>query len=41
LRDYFQRPLREILRDEASLLAWMQRRAEKLLHRKQRYGDAL
>lgn len=41
LRDYFQRPLREVLRDEAALLAWLQRRAEKLLDRKRRYGDAL
>jgi len=41
LRNYFQRPLREILRDEAGLLAWLQRKAEKLLARKIRYGDAL
>jgi len=41
LRDYFQRPPREILRDEAGLLAWLQRKAEKLLDRKRRYGDAL
>jgi len=41
LRGYFQRPLREILREEASLLAWLQRKAEKLLARKQRYGGAL
>lgn len=41
LRDYFQRPLREVLRDEAALLAWLQRRAEKLQARKLRYGDAL
>ncbi|WP_313506112.1 lipopolysaccharide core heptose(I) kinase RfaP [Stutzerimonas kunmingensis] len=41
LREYFQRPLREILRDEATLLTWLQRRAEKLLDRKQRYGGAL
>ncbi len=41
LRYYFQRPLREILRDESSLLAWLQRKAEKLQARKLRYGDAL
>ena len=28
LRTYFRRPLREILRDEAGLLAWMERKAE-------------
>ncbi len=31
----------EILRDEAGLLAWMERKAEKLYERKQRYGDLL
>lgn len=36
LRLYFQRPLREVLRDEASLLAWLQRKAEKLQSRFQR-----
>ncbi|HCL78321.1 lipopolysaccharide core heptose(I) kinase RfaP [Stutzerimonas nitrititolerans] len=41
LRGYFQRPLREILREEASLLAWLERKADKLYARKQRYGDAL
>lgn len=41
LRTYFRRPLREILRDEAGLLAWMERKAEKLYERKQRYGDLL
>lgn len=41
LRYYFQRPLREILRDESSLLAWLQRKAERLQARKLRYGDAL
>ncbi|AHY41298.1 lipopolysaccharide core heptose(I) kinase RfaP [Stutzerimonas decontaminans] len=41
LRDYFQHPLREILRKEAGMLAWLQRKAEKLQARKQRYGDAL
>ncbi|OEC32928.1 heptose I phosphotransferase [Pseudomonas cuatrocienegasensis] len=38
LRAYFQaagspRPLRQLLRDEARLLAWLQRRADKLLQR--------
>ncbi len=41
LRDYFQQPVREILHEEASLLVWLQRRAEKLQGRKQRYGGAL
>jgi heptose I phosphotransferase len=41
LRTYFQRPLREVLREEASLLAWLERKAAKLYERKQRYGDAL
>lgn len=41
LRVYFQRPLRAILRDEARLLAWLERKADKLYARKQRYGDAL
>ena len=41
LQGYFQRPLRDILRDEARLLAWLERKAAKLYERKQRYGDAL
>ncbi|UUQ67121.1 lipopolysaccharide core heptose(I) kinase RfaP [Pseudomonas fuscovaginae UPB0736] len=41
LRDYFQQPLRQILRDEAPLLAWLEGKAERLYQRKQRYGDAL
>lgn len=41
LRTYFQRPLRQVLREEASLLAWLERKAAKLYERKQRYGDAL
>ncbi|QXI29018.1 lipopolysaccharide core heptose(I) kinase RfaP [Pseudomonas vanderleydeniana] len=41
LRDYFRQPLRQILRDEASLLAWLERKSGKLYERKQRYGDAL
>ncbi|WP_222909656.1 lipopolysaccharide core heptose(I) kinase RfaP [Pseudomonas sp. DNDY-54] len=41
LQVYFQRPLRNVLCDEASLLTWLQRKAEKLQDRKLRYGDAL
>ncbi len=41
LRGYFQRPLREILRDEAELLRDLRRKAARLSARKQRYGDAL
>lgn len=41
LRAYFQRPLRQVLKDEAALLAWLERKAQKLYDRKQRYGDAL
>ena len=41
LRGYFQMPLRQILREEASLLAWLEGKASKLYERKQRYGDAL
>ena len=41
LRGYFQRPLRQVLADEAALLAWLERKAQKLYDRKQRYGDAL
>ncbi|WP_313523714.1 lipopolysaccharide core heptose(I) kinase RfaP [Stutzerimonas kunmingensis] len=41
LREYFQRPLREILRDEATLLIWLEGKAERLYRRKQRYGDVL
>ncbi|MNZ51540.1 Lipopolysaccharide core heptose(I) kinase RfaP [compost metagenome] len=41
LRAYFQRPLRDSLRDEARLLAWLEGKAAKLYARKQRYGDAL
>ncbi|SDZ12496.1 lipopolysaccharide core heptose(I) kinase RfaP [Pseudomonas sp. NFIX28] len=41
LKGYFQRPLRQILSDEASLLAWLEGKANKLYARKQRYGDAL
>lgn len=41
LRAYFQQPLRQILRDEAKLLSWLEQKADKLYARKQRYGDAL
>ncbi|MBS7662264.1 lipopolysaccharide core heptose(I) kinase RfaP [Pseudomonas lalucatii] len=41
LRGYFGLPLRQILREEQRLLAWLARRADKLYARKQRYGDAL
>lgn len=41
LKTYFQRPLRQVLQDEARLLAWLERKAAKLYARKQRYGDAL
>lgn len=41
LRGYFQQPLRQVLKDEARLLAWLEGKAEKLYARKLRYGDAL
>jgi len=41
LRGYFKRPLRDILRDEATLLAWLERKAGRLYMRKQRHGDRL
>lgn len=41
LRGYFRQPLRQVLRDEARLLAWLERRAAKLYARKVRYGGAL
>jgi heptose I phosphotransferase len=41
LQVYFQQPLRQIMRAEAPLLDWMERKADKLYVRKQRYGDAL
>lgn len=36
LRQYFRRPLREILRDEARLLGWLERKAAKLQARYER-----
>ncbi|WP_252275009.1 lipopolysaccharide core heptose(I) kinase RfaP [Pseudomonas subflava] len=33
LRAYFQRPLRDILRDEAALLSWLERKGERLRER--------
>ena len=41
LRAYFQRPLRQVLAEQAALLARLERKAGKLYDRKQRYGDAL
>lgn len=41
LRAYFDQPLRQVLRDEAELLCWLENKAAKLYERKQRYGDAL
>jgi heptose I phosphotransferase len=41
LKGYFQQPLRQILGEEAGLLAWLEGKANKLYDRKQRYGDAL
>jgi heptose I phosphotransferase len=36
LRVYFQKSLREVLRDEARLLAWLERKAKRLMQRYQR-----
>ncbi|MFB4392336.1 MULTISPECIES: lipopolysaccharide core heptose(I) kinase RfaP [unclassified Pseudomonas] len=41
LKGYFQRPLRQVLREEAALLARLERKAQKLYDRKLRYGGAL
>ncbi|MBV6753181.1 lipopolysaccharide core heptose(I) kinase RfaP [Pseudomonas chlororaphis] len=41
LKGYFLQPLRQILRDEAALLALLERKAEKLYQRKLRYNGAL
>ena len=41
LKGYYRQPLRDILRQQESLLAWLDRKARKLYERKQRYGDAL
>ncbi|GLX15558.1 lipopolysaccharide core heptose(I) kinase RfaP [Pseudomonas straminea] len=41
LRDYFQLPLRQLLREETVVLAWLERKAAKLYERKQRYGELL
>jgi len=41
LRGYFQQPLRQVLAEHASLLRWLDGKAQKLYERKQRYGDAL
>jgi len=41
LKGYFLQPLRQVLRDEAELLALLERKAEKLYQRKLRYNGAL
>ena len=41
LKGYFRQPLRDILRQQESLLGWLEGKAQKLYERKQRYGDAL
>ncbi|MCU1740222.1 MULTISPECIES: lipopolysaccharide core heptose(I) kinase RfaP [Pseudomonas] len=41
LKGYFLQPLRQVLRDEAALLALLERKAEKLYQRKLRYNGAL
>lgn len=41
LKVYFQAPLRQLLREQAPLLAWLEPKAQKLYDRKLRYGDAL
>lgn len=41
LRGYFKAPLRDVLASQASLLNWLERRADKLYDRKRRYGGAL
>lgn len=41
LRGYFQRPLRQVLREERALLNWLDGKLEKLYQRKLRYGGRL
>jgi heptose I phosphotransferase len=41
LEGYFLKPLRQILSEEAALLALLERKAQKLYQRKLRYGGAL
>ncbi len=41
LKGYFGKPLRTVLNEEATLLAALRGKADKLYARKQRYGDAL
>ncbi|GAB7530783.1 lipopolysaccharide core heptose(I) kinase RfaP [Pseudomonas sp. 3A(2025)] len=41
LKAYFRQPLRQILKHEATLLRWLEKKADKLYQRKLRYGDAL
>ncbi len=37
----YQQPLRQILGEQSASLSLMQRKADKLYARKQRYGDAI
>ncbi|MNG06640.1 Lipopolysaccharide core heptose(I) kinase RfaP [compost metagenome] len=41
LKGYFQQPLRRTLVEEASLLTWLEGKANRLYARKLRYGGAL
>jgi heptose I phosphotransferase len=41
LKGYFRQPLRQILAEQSASLSLMQRKADKLYARKQRYGDAI
>lgn len=41
LKGYFRQPLRQILAEQSASLSLIQRKADKLYARKQRYGDAL
>lgn len=41
LRSYFQQPIRTVLLEQAVLLPWLAKEAQRLYARKQRYGEAL
>ena len=41
LKGYFRQPLRQILTEQSASLSLMQRKADKLYARKQRYGDEI
>ena len=41
LKGYFRQPLRQVLAEQSASLNLMQRKADKLYARKQRYGDAI